>query len=62
MKRAHRSWHFGIWLLLAPMLALGLYLGLRIRPGPSLYVPTDREASPEVSSRSTTDGPRTIAP
>lgn len=33
MKRTHRSWHVRIWVVLAPWLAIGIFLGFNIRPG-----------------------------
>lgn len=35
MRRVHRIWHLRIWLVLAPLLAAGLYVALRLRYAPA---------------------------
>ena len=32
MTRSHRTWHFWMWLLIAPLLAAGLAAGVLLRP------------------------------
>lgn len=32
MTRSHRRWHLILWLILGPVLLLGLVLGLLLRP------------------------------
>lgn len=32
MTRAHRRWHLVAWLLIGPVLALGMLLGVLLRP------------------------------
>lgn len=32
MKRPHRTWHLVIWMIVAPLVAIGLYLAIAWRP------------------------------
>jgi hypothetical protein len=39
MTRAHRRWHFWLWLLLVPLLAAGFVAGVLTRPRPEYEAP-----------------------
>jgi hypothetical protein len=62
MKRAHRTWHFRIWLILSSVLVIGLFFALRIRPHPALYTTAHDAAAAGRSEAPSGDPPGTAAP